>query len=170
MSAECLESPGLLLLHLQAGNGFYHLLKAWRGLQEPDCPVQMHRRALSVSPSHSSREKPSCMWSHLTPPHCMKETSLHIRSCCRALLQHGGVVRKKRWMWVSVGGGYSCLVQLCVVSLEGALSGFLLRPAGRLKSSPMQGTFLSICYKLCSSQATCGDELPSLSCSCAARS
>lgn len=168
MSAECLESPGLLLL--QAGNWLCHLPKAWRGLQEPDCLVQMRLRALSVSPLRSSREKPSRVLSCLTPPRCVKETSLHVRSCHRALLQCGGGVCKKRRMRGSAGGDYSRLVQLCVVSLEGALSGFLLRPAGRLKSSPTQGPFMSICYKLCSSQARFGNEPHHWKRSCAARS
>lgn len=54
---------------------------------------------------------------------------------------------------------YSCL---CVVSLEGALSSFILRPASRMRISPIQGPFLSICYKLCSSQSGFGNEPPSL--------
>ena len=66
MFAECLESPGLLLVHLQAGNWFCHLPEAWRGLQEGDCLVQRHPRALSVFSSHSLREKPSCM--HASSP------------------------------------------------------------------------------------------------------
>lgn len=160
MSAECLESPGLLLLHLQSGSWLCHLPKARRSLQEQDCLVQMHLRALSVSPLCSLREKPSRIWSCLTPPRYVKETSLHVRSCHRALLQCGGGFCRKRWMRASAGGDYSCLVQLCVDSLEGALSGFLLRPAGRLKSSPTQGPFMSICYKPRCSQARFGNEPP----------
>lgn len=45
-------------------------------------------------------------------------------------------VRKGERGDLQQGGGYSCLTQLCVVSLEGVLSGVLLRPAGKLKCSP----------------------------------
>lgn len=141
MSAVCLESPGLLLLHLQAGNWFLHLPKAWRGLQERDCLVQMHPRTRSVSPLCSSREKPRHVWSYPSSPRHVKETSLHVCSCRRALLQCGDAVCKKRRTRGSAGGDYSRLAQLCVISLEGALSGFLLRPDGRLKSSPARGPF-----------------------------
>lgn len=96
-----------------------------------------------------------------TPPRHMKETSLHVCSCRRALLQCGGAVCKKRRTRGSAGGDYSRLARLCVVSREGALSGFLLRPDARLKSSPTRAPFLSICYKLCSSQAGLGNEPPS---------
>lgn len=148
MSAECLKGSGLILLHLQTGNWFCHLPEARRDLQEQDYPVQMFWKALSVSPWRSSREKPSHMQSDVTPPHPEKESSLHVPSCCRALQQCAGGVCKKRWMQGSGMGGFSSgLVQLCVGSLDGALSSFVLRPADRMKSCPMQGPFLSICYK-----------------------
>lgn len=150
MSAEYLESPGLLLLHLQAGNWFSICLRHGEAARS--------RIAWSKCIQGLSQFPPCAVWgeakSHAIPsssPHCVKETSLHVCSCCRALLQCGGSVCKKRWMWGSAGGGYSCLAQLCGVSLEGVLSGFLLRPADRLKCSPMHRLFLSICRKLCAS-------------------
>lgn len=113
-------------------------------------------------PRRSSREKPSHTQSGVTPPHPVKETSLPVHSCHRAPQQCAGAVCKKRWIQGSGGGWYSCLVWLCVGSLEGALSGRMLRPAGRIKSRPMQGPFLSICYKSVLFTAVFGNEPPSL--------
>lgn len=98
-------------------------------------------------PQRSSMEKPNHTQSDVTPPHPVKETSLHVPSCHRAPQQCAGAVYKRRWMQGSGGGWYSSPVQLCVGSLERTLSSFMLRPAGRMKSCPMQGPFLSICYK-----------------------
>lgn len=98
-------------------------------------------------PRCSSREKPNHMQSDIAAPHPVKETSLHVHSCHRAPQQCAAGVCKKRWMLGSGGWWHSSLVQLCVGGLEGALSGFTLGPAGRMKSCPMQGPFLSICYK-----------------------
>lgn len=106
MSAECLESPGMLLLHLQAGNWFCHLPEAWGGLQEQDCQVQMHLRALLASPLHSSKEKPNCRQSRLMPPCHVKETSLCVWGCCGAFPQCGNDPRKKRWTQGSAGRDY----------------------------------------------------------------
>lgn len=104
MSAKCLKSSALILLHLQTGNWFCHLPEAWRDLQEQDYPVQTFWKALSVSSWHSSREKPSHLQSYTTPPDPVKETSLHVPSCHRAPQQSAGGVCKKRWMWGSGRG------------------------------------------------------------------
>lgn len=142
MSAECLESPGLLLLHLQAGNWLCHLPKAWRGLQEQDCLVQMRLRALSVSPLRSSREKPSRVLSCLTPPRRVKETSLHVRSCHGALLQCGGGVCKKRCMRGSAGGRGLFPPRAALCRQPGRSTERLLAEASRqIEKQPHAGTF-----------------------------
>lgn len=49
-------------------------------------------------------EKPNHTQSDVTPPHPVKETSLHVPSCHRAPQQCAGAVYKRRWMQGSGGG------------------------------------------------------------------
>ena len=160
MVDACRVSGKSWLAACAPGSCFCCLLEAWRGLQEQDRLVQMRLRAPLLSLLRRWREKPSRVWSCLTPYRRAKETSPHVRKCHGALPRCGAGACRKGWMQGSAGGDYSRLVQLCVASLEGAPNGCWLGPAGGLKSSPTRGAFMPICYELCSLQAGLGNEPP----------
>lgn len=113
-------------------------------------------------PQRSSMEQPSHMQSDVTPPHPVKENSLHVPSCHGAPQQCAGAVYKRRWMQGSGGGWYSSPVQLCVGSLEGTLSSFMLRPAAEWKAAPCRDLFCPSATSLCPSLAVFGNEPLSL--------
>lgn len=136
----------------------FHLPGARGGLCEQDCLVQMHPRALSVSPLCSLRRSqvPS------SSPYCVKGTSLHVWSCCRALLQCGSSICKKRWTWRSAAGGWLFLPHPALCCQPGRSTEWRLAEASRqIEMQPsMHRLFLSVCHKLCASQARCGNKTP----------
>lgn len=111
----------------------------------------------------SSRKKPSLMQSDVTPPQPVKETSLHVHSCHRALQQCAGGVCKKRWMQGSVGGGG--ILALCGFVLSAWKEHWAASCWGQRaewKAAPCRDLLCPSATSLCSSLAVFGNEPPSL--------
>lgn len=97
----------------------------------------------------SSRKKPSLMQSDVTPPQPVKETSLHVHSCHRALQQCAGGVCKKRWMQGSVGGRvfWPCAALCC--QLGRSTERLRAEASGQNEKLPHAGTFYVHLLQVC---------------------